>query len=55
MTRFELVPAPTGDRRHLILQVVPVSRRERARRLAAASPGSDAGHVRRSRALPGLR
>ena len=39
MTRFELVPTPTGDRRRIIFQAVPVSRRERARRLARRLAG----------------
>jgi hypothetical protein len=38
MTRFELVPTPTGDRR-LILKVVPVPPRERLRRLIGRLTG----------------
>jgi hypothetical protein len=35
MTRFDLVSTPTPDGRRVILRAVPISRRERLRRLAA--------------------
>jgi hypothetical protein len=34
MTRIELIPLPTADGRRIVLQAVPVTARERLRRLA---------------------
>ena len=34
MTRTELIPVVTTDGRHIILQAVPITPRERLRRLA---------------------
>jgi hypothetical protein len=34
MKRFELIPTVTTDGRHIILQALPITPRERAKRLA---------------------
>jgi hypothetical protein len=34
MKRFELIPTVTTDGRHIIFQAIPLSPRERAKRLA---------------------
>jgi hypothetical protein len=34
MTPFDLIPSITTDGRHVVLRAVPVTRRERLRRLA---------------------
>ena len=39
MTRFELIPTPTGDRRRIIFKAVPLSMRERVRRFARRLAG----------------
>ena len=39
MTRFELIPVPTADGRHIVLHAVPVPMRERLRRLARRLAG----------------
>jgi hypothetical protein len=34
MKRFDLIPTVTTDGRHIILQAIPITPRERAKRLA---------------------
>ena len=35
MKRFDLIPTVTTDGRHIILQAIPITPRERAKRLAS--------------------